>query len=199
MNFPVETACCVSFADCCCFSHVKYCATFIGSVDGERPLGSEFWPQTGQPQQWSTPRSPLGLTGPPPTTLQGMSADDWQSPLPPPPTRDANNPGFGCGDSGRQDASLTGWNATGKGYKGGVMPFVKFSDRDPIPKWNFQEPGARLRPWLRELSFWRHDTSSPVNQTRCQIVQVIALRNDWSEFGQIHFQRIKFVRVKDLI
>ena len=27
--------------------------------------GTEFWPQT--------PRSPLGLTGPPPTTLQGMS------------------------------------------------------------------------------------------------------------------------------
>ena len=88
--------------------------------------GTEFWPQTGQPQQWSTPRSPLGLTGPPPTTLQGMPANDWQSPLPPPPTWDANTPGFGCGDSGRQDASL--------------------------------------RPWLRELSFWRHDTSIPVNK-----------------------------------
>ena len=48
--------------------------------------GTEFWPHTGQPQQWSTPRSPLGLTGPPPTTLQGMSANDWQSP---PPTWDA--------------------------------------------------------------------------------------------------------------
>ena len=34
--------------------------------------GTDFWPQSGQPQQWSTPRSPLGLTGPPPTTLQGM-------------------------------------------------------------------------------------------------------------------------------
>ena len=72
---------------------------------------TEFWPQTGQPQQWSTPRSPLGLTGPPPTTLQGMTANDWQSPLPPPPTWDANTPGLGCGDGGRQDASLTGWNA----------------------------------------------------------------------------------------
>ena len=76
--------------------------------------GTEFWPQTGQPQQWSTPRSPLGLTRPPPTTLQGMSANDWQSPLPPPPTWDANNPGFGYGDSGRQDAALTGWNASGR-------------------------------------------------------------------------------------
>ena len=51
--------------------------------------GTEFWPQTGQPQQWSTPRSPIGLTGPPPTTLQGIPANDWQSPLPPPPTWDA--------------------------------------------------------------------------------------------------------------
>ena len=68
------------------------------------------------------------------------------------------------GDGGRQDASLTGWNASGKGYKGGVVPFMEFSDRDPIPKWDFQEPGARLKPWLRELSFWRHDTRTPVNK-----------------------------------
>ena len=61
-------------------------------------------------------------------------------------------------------ASLTGWNASGKGYKGGVMPFMEFSDRDPIPKWDFQEPGARLKPWLRELSFWQHDTSIPLNR-----------------------------------
>ena len=33
-----------------------------------------------------------------------------------------------CGDSGRQDASLTGWNASGKGNKGGIMPFMEFSD-----------------------------------------------------------------------
>ena len=55
---------------------------------------TEFWPQTGQLQQCSTPRSPLGLTGPPPTTLQGMSANNWQSPLPPPPIWDANAHGF---------------------------------------------------------------------------------------------------------
>ena len=88
------------------------------------------------------------------------------------------------GTQGRQDASLTGWNASGKGYKGGVMPFMEFSDRDPIPKWDFQEPGARLKPWLRELSFWRHDTSTLVNKTWCQTVQSIAPRNDWSEFDR---------------
>ena len=104
-----------------------------------------------------------------------MSANDWQSPLPPPPTWDANTPGFGCGDGGRQDASLTGWNASGKGYKGGVMPFMEFSDRDPIPKWDFQEPGARLRPWLQELSFWRHDTSTPVNKQGVKLYKALLL------------------------
>ena len=112
--------------------------------------GTEFWPQTCR---WSTPRSPLGLTGPPQTTLQGMSANDWQSPLPSPPTWVANAPGLGCGDGGRQDASLTGWNASGKGYKGGVMPFMELSDRDPIPKWDFQEPGARFEILVTRAQF----------------------------------------------
>ena len=147
---------------------------------GPQLQGTEFWPQTGQPQQWSTPRSPLGLTGPPPTTLQGMSANDWQSPLPPPPTWDANTPGFGCGDGGRQDASLTVWNASGKGYKGGAMPFMEFSDRDPIPKWDFQEPGALVT--RAQFLATRHQYSC--EQTRCQTAQGIAPRNDWSEFGR---------------
>ena len=107
--------------------------------------GTEFWPQTGQPQQWSTPRSPLGLTGPPATTLQGTSANNWQSPLPPPPTWDANAPG-------------SVWNASGKGYKGNGMPYMEISDRDPIPKWDFQEPGARLRPWLRRAQVFGDTT-----------------------------------------
>ena len=140
MNFPIETAAAFPSRTVAAFPLSSTVQTFLGSVDGERPVrpvqqqhqtqvpfwsqrqGTDFWPQTGQPQQWSTPRSPLGLTGPPPTTLQGMPANDWQSPLPSPPTWDANTPGFGCGDSGRQDASLTGWNASGKGYKGTGSP-----------------------------------------------------------------------------
>ena len=112
---------------------------------------------------------------------------DWQSTLPPPPTWDANTPGFGCGDSGRQDASLTGWNASGKGYKGGVMPVMEFSDRDPIPKWDFKELAARLKPWLRELSFWRHDTSIPVSKQGVKLYKSFRPRNDWSEFGRSIF------------
>ena len=135
--------------------------------------GTEFWPQTGQPQQWPTPRSPLGLTGPPPTTLQGMSANNWQSPLPPPPTWDATASGSGSGDGGRQDASWTSWNASGKGYKGNGMPFMEISDRDPIPKWDFQEPGARWRPRSRELSFWRHDTSAPLHKQGVKLYKAL--------------------------
>ena len=55
------------------------------------------------------------------------------------------------------------------------MPFVEFSDRDPIPKWDFQEPGARLRPWLREFSFWRHDTSTPVNKQGVKLYKALPL------------------------
>ena len=127
-----------------------------------------------------------------------MSANDWQSPLPPPPTWDANAPGFGSGDGGRQDASLTGWNASGKGNKGGVMPFMEISDRDPIPMWDFQKPGARLRLWLRELSFWRHDTSTPVNKQGVKLYKALPserLIGVW----QINFRRIKSVLVKGLI
>ena len=136
--------------------------------------GTEFWPQTGQSQQWPTPRSPLGLTGPPPTTLQGMSASNWQSPLPPPPTWDATASGFGNGDGSRQGASWTGWNASGRGYKSNGMPSMETSDRDPIPKWNFQEPGARLKPWSRELSFGRHDTSFPVHKQGVKLYKALS-------------------------
>ena len=66
-------------------------------------------------------------------------------------------------------------NSSGKGYKGGVMPFMEISDRDPIPKWDFQEPGARLKPWLRELSFWRHDTSTPVHKQGVKLYKALPL------------------------
>ena len=52
---------------------------------------------------------------------------------------------------------------------------MEFSDRDPIPKWDFQEPGARLKPWLRELSFWRHDTSILVNEQGVKLYKSLLL------------------------
>ena len=55
------------------------------------------------------------------------------------------------------------------------MPFMDISDLDPIPKWDFQEPSARLRPWLRELTFWRHDTSTPVNKQGVKLYKALPL------------------------
>ena len=41
---------------------------------------------------------------------------------------------------------------------------MEITERDAIVKWDFQEPGARLRPWLRELNIWRRDTSTPLQK-----------------------------------
>ena len=144
MNFPIETAAAFPSRTVAAFPLSSTVQPSLDPLTVNDPWASAVAVRPVQQQQWSTPRSPHGLTGPPPTTLQGTSANDWQSPLPPPPTWDATTLGFGRGNSGRQEDSLTGWNASGKGYKGGVMPFMELSDRDPIPKWDFQEPGARL-------------------------------------------------------
>ena len=53
------------------------------------------------------------------------------------------------------------------------MQFMELSDRDPIPKWDFQEPGARLKLWLREISFWRHDTSNLVNKQGVKLYKAL--------------------------
>ena len=52
---------------------------------------------------------------------------------------------------------------------------MEITDRDPIPKWDFQEPGARLRPWLRELSLWRHDTSTPLHKHGVQLHKSLSI------------------------
>ena len=52
---------------------------------------------------------------------------------------------------------------------------MEITDRDPIPKWDFQEPGARLRPWLRELSFWRHDTRAPLHKHGVKLYKSLSI------------------------
>ena len=105
-----------------------------------------------------------GMTSAQPPALRGISLNNWQSPLPPPPTLDATSAGFVGVDVGRQDNSGTGWNPSGKGFPQGGSTTMDITNRDPVPKWDFQEPSARLKPWLRELSFWRHDTSIPLHK-----------------------------------
>ena len=78
------------------------------------------------------------------------------------------------------------------------MPFMEISDRDLILKWGFQEPGARLRPWLRELSFWRHDTGTPVNKHGVKLYKALPLKTISRSLAD-QFRRIVSVRVKVLI
>ena len=47
------------------------------------------------------------------------------------------------------------WNRWYDGDKG---------DKDPIPKWDGQNPAKRLKPWLKDLRLWRQETSHPVNK-----------------------------------
>ena len=35
-------------------------------------------------------------------------------------------------------------------------------DKEPVPKWNGQNPAKNLKPWLRDLRIWRQETSVPV-------------------------------------
>ena len=97
-------------------------------------------------------------------------------------------PGFGCGDGG-STGCLVDWLECERKKDTRVVSCHSRKSRivTRYRSGDFQEPGARLRPWLRELSFWRHDHQYSCEQTRCQTVQGIAPRNDWSEFGKINF------------
>ena len=56
-----------------------------------------------------------------------------------------------------------------------VFRAMEITDRDVIPKWDFQEPGARLKPWLRELSFWRHHASTPQHKHGVKLYKALPL------------------------
>ena len=123
--------------------------------------GSEVWTHSCQSQPWQTPRWPFELTHQNLQEPRGLASNDWQSsssPLvppavPQPPTWNATPAGFASAYASRQHNLRSGLNLIGRGYPGGGQSTMEITDRDPIPKWDFQEPGARLRPWLRELSF----------------------------------------------
>ena len=72
---------------------------------------------------------------------------------------------------------------------------MEITDRDPIPKWDFQEPGARLRPRLRELSFWRQDTSTPLHKHGVKWYKSLTIgtvgRSLADQFGEEQFFRIR--------
>ena len=61
-------------------------------------------------------------------------------------------------------------------------------------------PGARLRPWLQELSFWRHDTSTPVNKHGVKLYNALPLGTiGWSLADQFSEDQICSSQGFDLI
>ena len=53
------------------------------------------------------------------------------------------------------DSSASNWDRWYDGNRG---------DKDPVPKWDGKNPARTLKPWLRELRLWRHETSIPANK-----------------------------------
>ena len=166
MNFPIDTAASFPSRTVAAFSLVKYCATFLGTVVGERPLGVSNCCETCTTT--TSDESAILVTASGDLVL----AFDWSA------TTAVNTAfawidrtianGLGSRDGGRQDASWTGWYASGKGYKGGVML-----------------PGTRstIETLVTRAQFLATRHQYSCEQTRCRIVQGIAPRNDWSEFG----------------
>ena len=68
---------------------------------------------------------------------------------------------------------------------------MEFVDRDPIPKWDFQEPSARLEHWLRVKSvFWRHDTSTLLHKESNCSTHLLSERlvEDWQSCLEAKFE-----------
>ena len=49
---------------------------------------------------------------------------------------------------------------------------------------DFQELGARLSLWLRELNFWRHDTSTPLHKRGVILYKSLTIGTVGSKLGR---------------
>ena len=48
-------------------------------------------------------------------------------------------------------------------------------DRDPVPRWNGNNPMVNLKPYLRQLEIWRHDTSVPIQKHGTKLYKSLEL------------------------
>ena len=48
-------------------------------------------------------------------------------------------------------------------------------DRDPVPVWNGGNPMVSLKPYLRQLEIWRHDTSVPTRKHGTKLYKALGL------------------------
>ena len=84
-------------------------------------------------------------------------------------------PGFGCGNGGRQDASLTGWNASEKDTR--VVSCHSWNSRI-VTRYRSGTSGtwSTIETLVTRTQFLATRHQYSCEQTRCQIVQVIAPR-----------------------
>ena len=54
-----------------------------------------------------------------------------------------------------QGWNYSGWNSGGSGQGG---------KEEPIPFWDGNNPAKNLKPWLRDLRMWRHETNLPASK-----------------------------------
>ena len=192
MYFPIEIV--VAFPSRC-LSLDENCATFFGSVDGERPWASavavrpvqqqhqtqvpfwpqlhetEFWPQTGQPQQWSTPRSPLGLTGPPSAATNMGCKHSW----------------FWLWRR-RSTGCLVDWlECERKRMQGLCHAIHGILESWPDTEVGLPETRNTIETLVARVQFLATRHQCSCEQTRCLIVQGVTPWNDWSEFGRSIF------------
>ena len=51
-------------------------------------------------------------------------------------------------------------------------------EKEPIPRWNGQNPAKTLKPWLRDLRIWRQTTSVPLSKHGLKLAQSFE-SNSW--------------------
>ena len=177
-------------------------AVAVRPVQQQHQTQVPFWPQLQGTEflasDWSA-TTVVNTTFATWIALQGMSADELQSPLPPPPTWDANNPGFGCRDSGQQDASLTWMECERKRIQRWCHAIRGILGSRSDTELGIPGTRSTIETLVTRTQFLATRHQYSCEQTRCQIVQVIAPSERLVGVWQINFRRIKFVRVKDLI
>ena len=51
-------------------------------------------------------------------------------------------------------------------------------EKDPVPTWDGKEPARNLRPYLRALQFWRHDTATPPVRQGAKLYKSLTVGSD---------------------
>ena len=51
-------------------------------------------------------------------------------------------------------------------------------DKDPVPKWDGKNPTLNLKPWLKSLAIWKHDTAIPSSKHGTKLFKSLEIGSD---------------------